>query len=111
MPGRLPPAYVDALHAYEARLRARFGPRLCLFRVFGSHARGEAHADSDLDVAVVIVGLSGDERRAAIDDAAEVELEKELLLAPFVVSAEHFDHLVHRELAIARAVLREGFAP
>ncbi len=111
MRGHLSPACVQAVRAYEARLRDRFGARLRRYRVFGSHARGEAGPASDLDVAVVIDGLSRDEWRAAIGDAAEVEYEAELLLSPFVVSSEHFDEMVRRELAIARAVLYEGIAP
>jgi predicted nucleotidyltransferase len=45
-----------------------------IVRLFGSWARGTATADSDLDVAVVVDDLDDDERRAAIDDATEVEL-------------------------------------
>src|SRR5687767_4501136 len=52
----LPPVLARALADYRTRLRARYGPRLADVRLFGPWARGEAHADSDVDVLVLIDG-------------------------------------------------------
>ncbi len=38
------------------RLQALYGPRLRHLVLFGSHARGEAHPDSDVDLLVVLDG-------------------------------------------------------
>lgn len=104
----LPPDLRDALRAYEERLRKRFGSRLRMVRLFGSWARAQATEDSDVDVAVVVDGLTRDESRDAVDDAVEVELAKDVTLSPFIVSGEHFDLLLRRERRIARDILEEG---
>jgi predicted nucleotidyltransferase len=93
---------------YARRLESRFGVRLRHARLFGSWARGQARSDSDIDVAVVIDGLSRAEWALAINDAVDVEAATGLALTPFVLSGERFDHLVARERRIARDILEEG---
>ena len=104
----LPVEVRSSVTMYAKRLSVRFDRRLRLVRLFGSWARGEAGEDSDVDVAVVIEGLTRDEWRDAVSDAVDVELETGATLSPFVVSGEHFDLLVRRELTIARDILEEG---
>ena len=104
----LPPSYQDSLDDYSARLRRRFGDRVRFVRLFGSWARGEATADSDIDVAAVIEGLTRDEWRAALSLAAEVELDGGEPLSVFAVSGERFDELLSRERRIAQDILAEG---
>jgi predicted nucleotidyltransferase len=93
-----------------AKLAARFAGRVRLVRVFGSWARGQAREDSDLDVAVVIEGLTHAEWNDAVGDAVEIELDGGASISPYVVSGEHFDLLVRRERKIAADILREGVA-
>lgn len=100
-----------ALVAYRAALEARFGRdrvvRVCLF---GSWARGEATEHSDIDVAAVIEGLTADEWRLAVADAADVELQIGLCISPLVLSSERFEAL-KRGGGIAQQIEREGIAP
>jgi predicted nucleotidyltransferase len=104
----MPTAHREAILDLASRLRARFGPRVRELRLFGSWARGEASSDSDLDVAVVVAELSHDEWRAAISDAADVELAHDVVIGPYVVSTAHFDALVRRGRNLGRAILSEG---
>ena len=107
---RLPDDLRTSLRAYAEKLRARFPGRLRIVRLFGSWARGEAHEASDVDVAVVVEGLTRDEWRDAVALAVEIELGGGATLSPYVVSGEHFDLLVRRERRIAADILREGIA-
>ena len=86
MPSQLPPSIGEALDGYARRLRARFGPRLERVVLFGSWSRGQARLDSDIDVAVIVAGLTRDEWRDAIDDACAVEADTGVILAPLVMS-------------------------
>lgn len=89
----MPTSHREAIIDLAGRLRARFGQRLRDIRLFGSWARGHGSSDSDLDVAVVVGKLSHDEWRAAICDAADVELAHDVVIGPYVVSTDHFDTL------------------
>lgn len=107
---RLPAGHREALEGYAARLRARFGGRLRFVRLFGSWARGTAGPDADIDVAVVVEGLTRQEWAEALSLAAESEIGGGEALSPFVVSGERFDELVRRERRLASDILEEGAA-
>ncbi len=52
----MPPHVRAALAEAKARLEAMYGERLDRLVLYGSHARGDAHADSDVDLLVVLHG-------------------------------------------------------
>ena len=104
----LPHRLSATLAEYSRRMSARFGARLRFVRLFGSWARAEAHECSDLDVAVVVAGLTREEWSAAVGEAYDVDPDADFPLAPFVVSAEHFDELLRRGRLIAADIVNEG---
>jgi predicted nucleotidyltransferase len=97
-----------ALDDLRARLDARFGARLERFVLFGSRARGEGRADSDLDVLAVVRALSREERREAIDYAGEVEARTGLIVSAIVRDAEAWSA---NSGALAREIDRDGISP
>lgn len=106
----MPPLIQHALQAYRVKMARRFGARLRGVRLFGSYARGEAHEHSDIDVAVLVEGLTRQEWQEAVGDVVEVDLETGVSLSPFVISSERFEELLQRERRIARDILEEGVA-
>ena len=79
-------------------------------RLFGSEARGNAHADSDIDVLVVV---QPDDARVALEDriidiAFDVNLEFGVYISPRVVTREILNHPVWRETPFLRNVVRES---
>lgn len=100
----------QALTDFCARVRARYGGRVSRLALFGSRARSDAHADSDIDVCVAIDDLTAAERRDVFGIAGDVLEEREVLLSAFVTSAEHLEHLRQRERALAEAIATEGIA-
>lgn len=102
----------DRAYAQEfARAAAeRFGTKVEEIRIFGSRARGEFRADSDLDLFVCV----GPEDRALVEairdlawDVAE-ELELPYPVSPRVMSRSHFQRLVDLERLLARDILEQG---
>ena len=106
----LSPLIRQALVAYRAALVARFGDRVRRVCLFGSWARGQATEYSDVDVAVVIDGLTTRDWKDALAEAANVELATELPLSPLVMSTERFEAML-RAGGIAREIARDGIAP
>ena len=57
----MPPHLRPVLRELEAGLRSAFRARLHDLQLFGSYARGEATEDSDVDVPVLVDGLTPSE--------------------------------------------------
>jgi predicted nucleotidyltransferase len=90
---------------------ARFGARLGEYVLYGSHARGQAHEESDVDVLVVVQGLTEVERGEVFDlayDADAAERENWVGLSPLVYSDVQVAELRARERLILRDIDREG---
>jgi predicted nucleotidyltransferase len=105
----LPDDVRAALDAFRGLLRARFGARLCELTLFGSYARGEATEDSDVDVLVVIEGLTMAERRAALDLAYDAqEPARYVALAPLVFSTSEAADRRGRERLIMADIAADG---
>ncbi len=85
----LPPATANALDELCTGLRARFGGRVERLALFGSRARGEANEDSDVDVLVVIEGLTSGEGREVDALVGDLLTRHDVLLSPLLISSEH----------------------
>ena len=77
-------------------------------RSFGSHARGEATEDSDVDVLVVIDGLTDMEIGVAAGEVAPVIIATGLSLAPLPLSTERLQAMRQSERLLARNLDAEG---
>jgi predicted nucleotidyltransferase len=100
-----------ALDRFRAALERRFGSRLRELVLFGSHARGDAHEESDVDVLVVVEGLTPEEKIEVFDlgyDADAADRAAWVGLAPFAVSLEAARHLRGRERRIMADIARDG---
>ncbi|MCC6523582.1 MAG: nucleotidyltransferase domain-containing protein [Polyangiaceae bacterium] len=104
----LPPAVAEALARFRKALEARFGPRLLELRLFGSYARGDFDADSDVDVLVVVEALEPEERREVIERSWDPYPELLVYLSPLALSAAEWARLRAREYRIAREVDADG---
>ena len=91
----------------KARLRERYGDRLVKLVLFGSHARGQATEDSDIDVLAVLKEIknAGDELFQASEDAADVSFDYDTLIG--LVLASEGEYLT-RNTPLLLNVRREG---
>lgn len=99
------PAIVGDL---KTRLVEMWGPRLVKLALFGSRARGDYAADSDIDVAIVNAGLDRAGKMAVLDVVAELEFEQATAISALVMSADAFADLLSHERRIALDIEREG---
>lgn len=114
----LPPRVAEALSRFCDGLLARFGDQILRIILYGSFARGEAHAESDVDVMVVVgwefeklpggwyASPYGDPRwEAIIDLSVEATLDCERYVSPLVLSEALF---YDTSTEAAREARREG---
>jgi predicted nucleotidyltransferase len=108
LPMWLTPNERTALQAFVAALRERYDGQVLSVRLFGSKARGDFDADSDLDVMVLVHDDNWRLAQAISFLAADVSLAHDVLLSPKVVSLTRWDFLNREGFAIARNVQSEG---
>lgn len=105
----LPPAHIrQAVEEYKERLLSRFADRVKEMRLFGSHTTGSDRAGSDIDLMVLIDGLSWKEKVEALDLAADISIDYLIDLSPLLLSPEQFRFLVDRETRLALDILDHG---
>ena len=94
---------------FHQRLIPIYGERLKGVYLYGSCARGEADEDSDVDVAVVLVGPVDrwQESRRTSELIGELSLRETCVLMPFYLSEEEYRTAPY---AIFRSIVREGVA-
>lgn len=109
-PSHLTPAETAALRELLPALRALLGGELLEARLFGSRARGEGHAGSDLDVALIVTAEGRGRRYDAYDLAYDVGLRCGVDVALLVLERERLQELRARERLLATELDRDGIA-
>ncbi len=107
----------NILDEYRDLLLAHLPGQIEQLILFGSHARGDARPDSDVDVLVVVnwpqerlpngfyAAFSGDPRwREIINIAADISLEYSIFISPTVIS----EHRYNEWSPLVNQVKREG---
>jgi predicted nucleotidyltransferase len=94
-------------HELKRRLEEAFGDRLRGALIYGSEARGEASADSDIDVMVLLRGpiRLRDDIRRGVEATYDLTLALGRPVHPDPVDAEEFEK---GEFALYRNVKEEG---
>lgn len=77
---------------------------------FGSHVRGTATAESDLDICVVLPHLEPEDRISISDIAWEVGFEHDLYISTIVVSETDFEQGPVSASPLLSTIRNEGIA-
>jgi len=108
---RLPAVVDETLRASVAGLRRRFGRRLVSIRLFGSYARGDATADSDVDCLVLLDRVDRADDRAMTDLAADLVWQiGGVVISPLTMPAADFEAWKALERRAALEIERDGIA-
>jgi predicted nucleotidyltransferase len=105
-----PPRVRRALEAFRAGLMQRWGPALIQARLFGSRARAEADAASDVDVLVVLEHAGWSDRVEVVNLAADIGLEHDLVVSPTVFDRATYARWRRQERPLVMDIEREGIA-
>ena len=78
--------------------------------LYGSRARGDFDTQSDIDVMIIVRGLSGELKDNILTKVADLEYEYLTPLSTVVISKEDFDNLKKRERRLALDIEKEGIS-
>ena len=98
----------NILTELRQKLEALYGERLERLVLFGSHARGDAEEDSDIDVLVVLKGAVdlGAEVHQAGGIFADLSLKHNTVISPVFVSSKRYET---GQSPLLLNIRREGF--
>jgi uncharacterized protein len=108
--GRLTSADGAAVRAFVERVRISLGTNLFDVRLFGSRARGDGRPDSDIDIALIVLGDRANAEDAAIDIAFDVNVAHGVYISPRVLERDVISDPVWRATAFIQAIERESVA-
>jgi hypothetical protein len=97
-----------AVAEIRERVNGLVGSRLKALYVFGSKARGDYDAESDVDLAILVDDLDNPMKRRIIDIVVEVETRYIVVISSLVLSWKEFSHLLERERRLALDIQKEG---
>jgi hypothetical protein len=98
----------EMAEAFAKKLVAEFGEQLHTVILFGSRARGDAEAESDMDVLVTLSEIDAETRRRVRFLATDVWLEYGIFLSTRVLSLAQWRELEKRGTALYRSIRDEG---
>jgi predicted nucleotidyltransferase len=79
-------------------------------RIFGSRARGDASADSDLDLYLETGPLSREQRRLISDVVWEIGFANDMVISPLVVSRGEARNGAFSVSMLYKAIMAEGIS-
>jgi len=97
----------NVLRHFLDRVASRFGNNYRYSLLYGSKARGDFHAESDIDVAVILGQLDFKKKCEIIDIASDEMLESDIEISPLVFAEDDFLKKKHDQAPILREILRD----
>lgn len=105
---RLQPNEQQAVSRFLDLLHQQLRDRVQQVVLFGSKARGDSSAWSDIDVLIVVDQEDWRLSHAIGDLAADVSLECDVLLGPRVIGQERWERMKQRGFGLYQNVAAEG---
>ena len=97
----------DAIEAASRILKERFAVESVI--LFGSKARGDADAHSDIDLLVISSkGLHWKDEKAIVDALFDIGMEHDVIFSPLFASAEEWRNGLFKSFPIYDEIAREG---
>jgi predicted nucleotidyltransferase len=97
-----------ALEAFVEHVRQTYPNRVHVITLFGSKARGDSHAYSDIDVLLIVDKEDWRFRHAISGIAADVSLAYNVLIGPRIISRERWARMRRYRFTFYKNVQADG---
>lgn len=97
-----------AIETFLTRVRQAHPQRVKQLRLFGSKARGDSHAGSDIDILLIVDEEDWRFRHAISNIAADVSLAHDVLIEPRVIGQARWDKMRRHHFVLYENVQAEG---
>lgn len=97
-----------AVKELTSRLKDLLGEQLVKLALFGSRARGDYDRESDIDIAIIVRGLTRELKDQILNMVADIEFKHIVPLSALVLSEGDFELLKKKERRIALDIEKEG---
>lgn len=99
-----------AIKAYISQIQEQYSNRIETVILFGSKARGDADAESDIDLLVKVDAETREFRSKLWQIASDISLEFNVVLSPRVIGQARWEELSRMRLPLYRAITVDGIA-
>ncbi len=97
-----------AITEYVTQIREHFANRVLAVMLFDSKARGDADAESDIDLLVLVDEESGELRSQLWHVASDVSLRYDVVLSARVFGRVRWEETRRIQLPLYRAIVADG---
>jgi len=97
-----------ALKEFIKRLKQQFGDRIEHVWLFGSKVRGDADAESDTDLLIIVRRADWDLQKAITQLAFQVDMAYRTVLSPHIVDRQRFAQMKTRREPLYSNIMAEG---
>jgi predicted nucleotidyltransferase len=99
-----------ALREFKTNLEGVLGGQLIELRLFGSKARGDDQADSDIDVLVIVTTDDWRICDVVYGVATDILLQRDICMSPKVISENLLEQLQKEDTFFLRNISRDAIA-
>ena len=93
---------------YVRRVATEYASEVLSITLYGSQARGEASAESDIDLFIVVRHDTPTLRQTLADLAWQVQFEHDIVISDIIRSVEQLDRMHTRRFPYYQSIEREG---
>ncbi len=98
----------EALQTFVQRLLAELGQQVAQVFLFGSKARGDSSADSDVDVLILAKDEDWQLQKTISKISSQIDLDYDILLNTLLIADKRWKQMSEERFSICRNVEREG---
>mgnify|MGYP006305666063 CR=1 FL=1 len=98
----------EAITVFLSRLHKKFPERVLQTILFGSKARGDSQAWSDIDLLILVQEEDWSLRQAINTLAARVSLDYDVLIGPSVIGQQRWERMKQEHFSFYHNVAAEG---